>query len=178
MQPPRLFARFPVNFLRTYFSPALGGFPIPGRAITIHALAFHAFAIHALAIHTLAFQAITIHALAFRAIAIHAATIRALAIHALAIHTIAIRTLAVLARTVFLLTPLNLLRIATFIVFQLAPLVLLFLVRLLLALRQRGQRNSKSEQDGSGCDPNSHGVLLACIMYRRARPLFNSILSA
>ncbi len=80
---------------------------------------------------------------------------------ALALQTLMLRALAVLAGTVFLLAPLGLLSSRAF-----------------SSLRPRGQRGSKSKQKGSRCDPNSHGILLECVLYGRTWSWFNSILSA
>jgi hypothetical protein len=98
-------------------------------------------------------------ALAVQTLAIHALAIQTLAIHALAIQTLAIHALAVLACTVFLLAPLGLLKLA----------------RLLVGIRPHGQRSSESEQKDSGGYPNSHGVLLECVLYGRTWSRFNSI---
>jgi hypothetical protein len=89
-------------------------------------------------------------ALVLHAVALHALTF---VLHALTVHAFVVRAFAVLA-----------LAVHSFAVCLLAPLGLFAPAAFILAVCPRGQGGCKSQQDGSGCDPSSHYVLLECAL--------------
>jgi hypothetical protein len=156
-----------------YLSVAIGSLSLLSLALALkfHALLLCALAVLPLAIlalaleiHPLMLDTLAVLPLAIHAVMVLAGTVRSLAVLPFSLHAVSILALAIFAFAVFALA-----------VVLVVPPGLIAIV-IVVAVCPRGQRGAKSEQDSRGRNPVSHCALLMCLLYRRRRPRFNSIL--